>query len=274
MILERSRYRGDLDRIEVEAEATLDGPLVAPLLSLLPTVALIEVGLRRGDTDGIETRLDELDAACDRSDEWLVRSRSARLRALVLAGAQEVVAAEVAAHRGLDLALDHGWLAELPALLGTLAVVAVAVAVVAVVAAVVAVVAVVAAVVAVVADVADDSTLAARLAGVATAWCRRRQVATVVLPPPFTTTVARVRGLLGGPTFDGLVEEAGRLSDDEALAFVRRARGERRRPAAGWDSLAVPAKVLAAAPCSVLLVDPSGSSPNRRSGTVAAPTPG
>ena len=264
MILERSRYRGDLDRIEVEAEATLDGPLVAPLLSLLPTVALIEVGLRRGDTDGIETRLDELDAACDRSDEWLVRSRSARLRALVLAGAQEVVAAEVAAHRGLDLALDHGWLAELPALLGTLAVVAVAVAVVAVVAAVVAVVA----------DVADDSTLAARLAGVATAWCRRRQVATVVLPPPFTTTVARVRGLLGGPTFDGLVEEAGRLSDDEALAFVRRARGERRRPAAGWDSLAVPAKVLAAAPCSVLLVDPSGSSPNRRSGTVAAPTPG
>ena len=44
MILERSRYRGDLDRIEVEAEATLDGPLVAPLLSLLPTVALIEVG--------------------------------------------------------------------------------------------------------------------------------------------------------------------------------------------------------------------------------------
>ena len=49
-------------------------------------------------------------------------------------------------------------------------------------------------------------------------------------------TTAAIVALLGDEAA-GALEDGERLSLDEAVAFARRARGERGRPAAGWDSL-------------------------------------
>ncbi|MDQ1381973.1 MAG: hypothetical protein QOJ71_2692 [Actinomycetota bacterium] len=47
----------------------------------------------------------------------------------------------------------------------------------------------------------------------------------------------RARDLLGEGTFDEHWNEAANLSLDEMIEYVTRARGERKRPSAGWDSL-------------------------------------
>ena len=48
--------------------------------------------------------------------------------------------------------------------------------------------------------------------------------------------VAVARAALGD-SFDGAFEEGGRLTLDDAVAYARRARGQRKRPAHGWDGL-------------------------------------
>jgi predicted ATPase/DNA-binding NarL/FixJ family response regulator len=50
-------------------------------------------------------------------------------------------------------------------------------------------------------------------------------------------TVASLRGALGDRSFRQAWAEGARLTLDEAVAYVRRSRGARRRPATGWDSL-------------------------------------
>jgi predicted ATPase/class 3 adenylate cyclase/DNA-binding CsgD family transcriptional regulator len=52
----------------------------------------------------------------------------------------------------------------------------------------------------------------------------------------YDADVAAVRTALGNET-DALMEEGAALSADGAVAYVRRARGERKRPSAGWASL-------------------------------------
>jgi predicted ATPase/DNA-binding CsgD family transcriptional regulator len=47
----------------------------------------------------------------------------------------------------------------------------------------------------------------------------------------------RVRRALGEGAFRQAFTEGGALTAEEAVAYVRRARGERRRPSAGWESL-------------------------------------
>lgn len=48
---------------------------------------------------------------------------------------------------------------------------------------------------------------------------------------------ARVREALGADAFERALAEGKELSADEAVAYVRRSRGQRKRPAAGWESL-------------------------------------
>ncbi len=59
--------------------------------------------------------------------------------------------------------------------------------------------------------------------------------------PVYTTgydeAVAVVRGALGDDDFDAAWAEGAAMSNQEAIAYVQRGRGERRRPASGWESL-------------------------------------
>lgn len=48
---------------------------------------------------------------------------------------------------------------------------------------------------------------------------------------------ARVREALGAEAFERIFSEGEALTMDEAIGYVRRARGERKRPSAGWESL-------------------------------------
>lgn len=55
--------------------------------------------------------------------------------------------------------------------------------------------------------------------------------------PTYEATVASLRAALGDRPFTQAWAEGARLSLDEAVAYVRRSRGTRRRPSTGWGSL-------------------------------------
>ncbi|HET9256364.1 MAG TPA: LuxR C-terminal-related transcriptional regulator, partial [Pseudonocardiaceae bacterium] len=53
----------------------------------------------------------------------------------------------------------------------------------------------------------------------------------------YDTDLARARDALGEPAFDTTWAKGEALTIDEAIAYVSRARGERKRPSSGWASL-------------------------------------
>jgi DNA-binding CsgD family transcriptional regulator len=55
--------------------------------------------------------------------------------------------------------------------------------------------------------------------------------------PCFDAALSRVRSMLGDEDFSAIWAEGSSLSLDEAIAYVRRARGTRQRPTTGWASL-------------------------------------
>jgi hypothetical protein len=57
-------------------------------------------------------------------------------------------------------------------------------------------------------------------------------------------TVADLRAALGDRPFTQAWAEGARLTLDQAVAYVRRSRGGRRRPATGWASLTPPSSTL------------------------------
>jgi len=58
-----------------------------------------------------------------------------------------------------------------------------------------------------------------------------------VAQPDHAATVAALRAALGDQAFDAAWAAGTALSLDDAVAYVRRARGSRGRPSSGWDSL-------------------------------------
>jgi predicted ATPase/class 3 adenylate cyclase/DNA-binding CsgD family transcriptional regulator len=79
---------------------------------------------------------------------------------------------------------------------------------------------------------------AARLLGAAHA-IRDRMAAVrfTVYDSGYETSVAAVRNALGDSDFDNAWAEGAALSIEEVIAYARRGRGERKRPASGWASL-------------------------------------
>jgi DNA-binding CsgD family transcriptional regulator len=53
----------------------------------------------------------------------------------------------------------------------------------------------------------------------------------------YEASVATLRDALGEQDFDSAWAEGAALSTEEAIAYAQRGRGERKRPASGWDSL-------------------------------------
>ncbi len=85
----------------------------------------------------------------------------------------------------------------------------------------------------------DDLAGAARVAGIGAGWRDRIGVVSRLdaRARPLAAALARCRDELGDAAFEAAFEEGRRLAADEAVAFLRRTRGERRRPNHGWDSL-------------------------------------
>ena len=80
---------------------------------------------------------------------------------------------------------------------------------------------------------------AARLAGAAAHL--RDEIGFRYEPEPERSRLARdlatARAALGDADYDAAVESGHRLTIDDAIAYARRARGERKRPSHGWDGL-------------------------------------
>jgi DNA-binding NarL/FixJ family response regulator len=55
--------------------------------------------------------------------------------------------------------------------------------------------------------------------------------------PRYESDVAASRAELGDEAFDAAFKEGAALSMEDAIAYATRARGERKRPSAGWGSL-------------------------------------
>ncbi len=84
----------------------------------------------------------------------------------------------------------------------------------------------------------ESFTEAARLFGAACAL--RAEIGLARWPVDqagYDTDVARARDALGEHAFDAARAEGQALTVDEAVAYVSRARGERKRPSSGWASL-------------------------------------
>jgi DNA-binding CsgD family transcriptional regulator len=84
----------------------------------------------------------------------------------------------------------------------------------------------------------DQHLSAARLLGAAEALRQRiGAVRFTIYAADYDANVALLRNSLGEAEFDTAWAEGAALSAEEALAYAQRGRGERKRPASGWESL-------------------------------------
>ena len=87
-------------------------------------------------------------------------------------------------------------------------------------------------------DVSSRPLHSARLLGAAHGIRRRHHEArTALFQDDYEVTVAAVRKGLEQSAFEAAWSEGEALTTAEAIAFAQRGRGERKRPAAGWESL-------------------------------------
>jgi predicted ATPase/class 3 adenylate cyclase/DNA-binding CsgD family transcriptional regulator len=85
---------------------------------------------------------------------------------------------------------------------------------------------------------ADNHQEAARLFGAAASIRQRGGLVRFkILDAFFEPPVAALRDAMGESSFGSAWAEGAGLSTDEAIAYARRRRGERKRPTSGWDSL-------------------------------------
>jgi DNA-binding CsgD family transcriptional regulator len=89
-----------------------------------------------------------------------------------------------------------------------------------------------------VAYAAGNHPEATRLFGAAHAMRQRTGIVRFrVYDAAYTASVEATRNALGEAQFDAEWAAGAALSTDEAIAYARRGRGERKRPPSGWDSL-------------------------------------
>ena len=79
---------------------------------------------------------------------------------------------------------------------------------------------------------------AARLVGAAQAFRQRMGIVRFkIYDAGYHASVAELRDAMGENAFDAAWAEGAALSIEEAIAYAQRGRGERKRPASGWESL-------------------------------------
>jgi DNA-binding CsgD family transcriptional regulator len=87
-------------------------------------------------------------------------------------------------------------------------------------------------------DNSGNQRAAARLVGAADAMRRRMGVVRFkAFDAAYDASVTKLCTALGEAEFDKARAEGAALSTEEAIAYAQRGRGERKRPASGWESL-------------------------------------
>ncbi|WP_207546933.1 LuxR family transcriptional regulator [Mycobacterium kubicae] len=85
---------------------------------------------------------------------------------------------------------------------------------------------------------AGNTSYAARLCGAADAMRQRTgQVRFPMYQPGYDSALAHIRDTVGQDAFEAAWAEGAALSTEEAIAYAKRGRGERKRPTTGWASL-------------------------------------
>jgi DNA-binding CsgD family transcriptional regulator len=171
-----------------------------------------DLALAYGDLDEAKRRLATTDGSMIAARSIHARSRIAKRRAAFALLDGEPLEAERLAHEGLALVAEQGIPLETFEQLEVLAQVAAA---------------------------TGAPEEAARIAGSVCAIRTRHGISTRLAwhADQFDATIDSVRESLGGETFDRAFAEGEALSTDEAVAYVQRARGERKRPSFGWEGL-------------------------------------
>jgi predicted ATPase/DNA-binding NarL/FixJ family response regulator len=171
-----------------------------------------------GAAKRIEGKLDEADAALAEAaaraeslrNEWMLALTEYE-RARVAAARGEATRAEELLHAALARQVRHDLRPDIAATLDALGALALS---------------------------AESTTEAVRCFAAADAL----RAAMHLAPRPFdeaerATRIASARNVLGAETFDKHWTEAAELPLDEMIAYISRARGERKRPSSGWESL-------------------------------------
>jgi predicted ATPase/class 3 adenylate cyclase/DNA-binding CsgD family transcriptional regulator len=172
--------------------------------------ALAALGAGRYDAAWISAATAEEQSA--RADSVAMLPLCSAVKALVLASRAEYLSAVAVACEGLRSSIEFGM--RIFALLGL-------------------------EVLAFVAEGSGDHVEAARMHGAALAECDRAGIFQTFAPFDRLCAEAmqRARIALGEAAYGEACAAGARLSMDEAVAYALRARGERRRPSTGWDSL-------------------------------------
>jgi DNA-binding CsgD family transcriptional regulator len=177
-------------------------------MALLP---LARLHLALGEQDAAAARLREAEAGIDVLDNPWLRARARVLGGMVALGAGDPTAAESLAHEALQAALERRYPKQVAEAFEVLAEVA---------------------------EALESPVEAARLLGAAR---RLRHDAGLPGSPAdverLEALAARLQTLLGEEGFDAALGEGRQLDPAEAAEWVRRARGSRRRPSTGWESL-------------------------------------
>jgi DNA-binding CsgD family transcriptional regulator/tetratricopeptide (TPR) repeat protein len=198
---------GDVGTADSACRIALEQLAGAPFHQQMYVYLAAETALATGDSDTARRRADE---AVGVASGWtLVESLTTRARVALRTG--EWARAERDAHDALALATELGAHLGIPDILECLAVAAAG---------------------------AGSLDEAARLLGGADAMrVRMGTVRFAVHQADYEVAVAKIRKAMGDAEFDQTRAEGAELSADEAIAYVRRGRGERRRPSAGWAAL-------------------------------------
>jgi predicted ATPase/DNA-binding CsgD family transcriptional regulator len=202
---------GRLDRAQELLEVVVAGGADHGWVLCQALAALARVLRVLGDQDGALARTKQVLELSERLQARLLAAAARDLLARLAIGRGEWSAADALAHEALAQQLEIGARAWLPDSLDTLALVAAGL---------------------------ESHTEAARLLGAAER--ARSDLALVRWPPDapaFDELEERLAGRLGGEAFEAARAGGAAMTLDQAIGWVRRARGTRKRPAGGWESL-------------------------------------
>jgi DNA-binding CsgD family transcriptional regulator len=198
---------GDVETADSACRIALEQLAGAPTHQQMYTYVAAEVALATDDTDTARRRADEAVAVA--KGWFLVVSFTTRARVALRTG--EWARAERDAHDALALAAELGAHLGVPDILECLAASAAG---------------------------AGSVDEAARLLGAADATrSRMGAVRFAVHQADYDAAVATIRTALGDAEFEKAWADGAGLATDEAVAYVRRGRGERKRPQTGWAAL-------------------------------------
>ncbi|OBG68532.1 transcriptional regulator [Mycobacterium sp. E3305] len=203
---------GDVDASARAGEAAWQRLKVQPELAVVNVIPLAEISLAQGDLTSARRCADDAVAVAPGVHRVLALVKRAR----VAIAQRDWEQAERDAHGALAGAVDHKAYFVLPDVMECLATLAAG---------------------------AGANREAARLLGAATSERERTgHVRFKIHDAAHDAAVAALRDALGDDEFHRARAEGEALSTEEAIAYARRGRGERKRPATGWASL-TPAEI-------------------------------